>query len=194
MQLIRRLSLIVPLIIISLFSMAQEKTVSGTVLSQKDDEPIANATVTNRNTKKNTTTTSSGRFTIKASKGDVLEITSVGYLKFTVTVGDATEIPVKMPVNEKQLSEVVVTSLGIRKEKRGLGFSSQEIKGDEVAQTQRENFFNSIQGRVAGATLVQTSGAPGASSNIVLRGFNSLSGSNSPLIVVDGLPISNNTV
>jgi len=75
-----------------------------------------------------------------------------------------------------------------------LGFSSQEIKGDEVAQTQRENFFNSIQGRVAGATLVQTSGAPGASSNIVLRGFNSLSGSNSPLIVVDGLPISNNTV
>ncbi len=194
MQLIRRLSLIVPLVIISLFSMAQEKTVSGTVLSEKDDEPIANATVTNRNTKKNTTTTSSGRFTIKASKGDVLEITSVGHLKFTVTIGDATEIPVKMPVNEKQLSEVVVTSLGIRKEKRGLGFSSQEIKGDEVAQTQRENFFNSIQGRVAGATLVQTSGAPGASSNIVLRGFNSLSGSNSPLIVVDGLPISNNTV
>lgn len=194
MQLIRRLSLIVPLLIISLFSMAQEKPVSGTVLSQKDDEPIANATVTNRNTKKNTTTTSSGRFTIKASKGDVLEITSVGHLKFTVTIGDATEIPVKMPVNEKQLSEVVVTSLGIKKEKRGLGFSSQEIKGDEVAQTQRENFFNSIQGRVAGATLVQTSGAPGASSNIVLRGFNSLSGSNSPLIVVDGLPISNNTV
>ena len=194
MQLIRRLSLIVPLVIISLLSAAQEKTVSGTVLSQKDDEPIANATVTNRNTKKNTTTTSSGRFTIKASKGDVLEITSVGHLKFTVTVGDATEIPVKMPVNEKQLSEVVVTSLGIKKEKRGLGFSSQEIKGDEVAQTQRENFFNSIQGRVAGATLVQTSGAPGASSNIVLRGFNSLSGSNSPLIVVDGLPISNNTV
>ena len=75
-------------------------------------------------------------------------------MKFTVTIGDATEIPVKMPVNEKQLSEVVVTSMGIKKEKRGLGFSSQEVKGDEVAQTQRENFFNSIQGRVAGATLV----------------------------------------
>jgi len=194
MQLIRRLTLIVPLIILVLSSMAQEKTVSGTVLSEKDGEPIANATVTNRNTKKNTTTTSAGRFTIKASKGDVLEITSVGHLKFTINIGDGTEIPVKMAVNEKQLSEVVVTSLGIKKEKRGLGFSSQEIKGDEVAQTQRENFFNSIQGRVAGATLVQTSGAPGASSNIVLRGFNSLSGSNSPLIVVDGLPISNNTL
>jgi len=194
MQLIRRLTLIVPLFILCLSSVAQERTVSGTVLSEKDGEPIANATVTNRNTKKNTTTTSAGRFTIKASKGDVLEITSVGHLKFTVTIGDGTEIPVKMPVNERQLSEVVVTSLGIKKEKRGLGFSSQELKGDDVAQTQRENFFNSIQGRVAGATLVQTSGAPGASSNIVLRGFNSLSGSNSPLIVVDGLPISNNTV
>src|SRR5688572_25647920 len=194
MQLIRRLALIVPLIISTLFSLAQEKTVSGTVLSEKDGEPIANATVTNRNTKKNTTTTSAGRFTIKASKGDVLEITSVGHFKFTVTVGDATEIPVKMGVNEKQLSEVVVTSLGIKKEKRGLGFSSQEVKGEEIAQTQRENFFNAIQGRVAGATLVQTSGAPGASSNIVLRGFNSLSGSNSPLIVVDGLPISNNSL
>ena len=91
MQLIRRLSLIVPLLIISLFSMAQEKTISGTVLSQKDDEPIANATVTNRNTKKNTTTTSSGRFSIKASKGDVLEITSVGHLKFTVTIWVATD-------------------------------------------------------------------------------------------------------
>jgi TonB-linked SusC/RagA family outer membrane protein len=194
MLIIKRLLWIVPLFILSASSLAQEKTVSGTVLSAKDDEPVANATVTNRNTKKNTTTTSTGRFTIKASRGDVLEITSVGHLKITVTVGDAAEIPVKMQVNEKQLSEVVVTSLGIKKEKRGLGFSSQELKGDDVAQTQRENFFNAIQGRVAGATLVQTSGAPGASSNIVLRGFNSLSGSNSPLIVVDGLPISNNTL
>jgi TonB-linked SusC/RagA family outer membrane protein len=184
---------IVPLIIISLTSLAQERTVSGTVLSEKDDEPVANATVTNRNTKKSTTTTSTGRFSIKASRGDVLEVTSVGYLKTSVSVADGTEIPVKLKVNERQLSEVVVTSLGIKKEKRGLGFSSQELKGEEVASTQRENFFNSIQGRVAGATLVQTSGAPGASSNIVLRGFNSLSGSNSPLIVVDGLPISNNT-
>jgi len=96
--------------------MAQERTVSGTVLSQKDNEPIANATITNRNTKKNTTTTSAGRFTIKASKGDVLEVTSVGHLKFTVTISDGSEIPVSMPVNERQLSEVVVTSLGIKKE------------------------------------------------------------------------------
>ncbi len=194
MRKILRSLTIVPFIIISLASVAQERTVSGTVLSQKDNEPVANATVTNRNTKKSTTTTSTGRFTIKASKGDVLEITSIGYLKLTVPVADGTEISVSLNVNEKQLSEVVVTSMGIKKEKRGLGFSSQELKGDDVAQTQRENFFNSIQGRVAGATLVQTSGAPGASSNIVLRGFNSLSGSNSPLIVVDGLPISNNTV
>lgn len=196
MHIIKRLLLFVPVFFMGItFLMAQERTVSGTVVSDKDGEPVANATVTNRNTRKATTTTMNGRFSLKASKGDVLEITSVGFLKATLTVGDGQELPVvRLSVNERQMSEVVVTSLGIKKEKRGLGFSSQEIKGDEVAQTQRENFFNSIQGRVAGATLVQTSGAPGASSNIVLRGFNSLSGSNSPLIVVDGLPISNNTL
>jgi len=188
-----RLFVIVPLLIFSTASRAQERIVSGTVTSTKDNEPIANASVTNLKTKKSTISTTAGRFTIKASKGDALEITAVGHLKSTVTVGDGSEISVSMPVNEKQLSEVVVTSLGIKKEKRALGFSSQEVKGEEIAQTQRDNFLNSIQGRVAGATVVQTSGAPGASSNIVLRGFNSLSGRNSPLIVVDGLPISNNS-
>lgn len=191
---IKRLLVAVPLLLLFISSAAQEHTVSGTIISEKDDEPIANASITNRNTKKSTTSTPSGRFTIKASNGDLLDITAIGHFKISITVKDGTEIPVKMVINEKQLSEVVVTSLGISKEKRGLGFSSQQIKGDDVAQTQRENFFNSIQGRVAGATLVQTSGAPGSSSNIVLRGFNSLSGSNSPLIVVDGLPVNNTTL
>jgi TonB-linked SusC/RagA family outer membrane protein len=190
----KRLLLVVPLFFLYLSSLAQEKTVSGTILSEKDAEPVANATIVNRNTKKNTTSTSTGRFTIKASKGDVLEISSVGHSKTTVTVGDGAELGVRMAVNEKQLGEVVVTALGIKKEKRGLSSSSQELKGDDISQTQRENFLNAIQGRVAGASLIQTSGAPGASSSIVLRGFNSLSGSNSPLIVVDGLPISNNTL
>jgi len=188
---IKRLLLVVPLFLLFYFSQAQEKNISGTVVSEKDNEPVPNATILNRNTKKNSTTTSVGRFSIKASKGDVLEITSVGHLRTTITVADATELVVRMAVNERQLGEVVVTALGIKKEKRGLPNSVQDIKGDEIAETQRENFLNSIQGRVAGATVNTTGGAPGASSQIVLRGFNSISNNNSPLIIVDGLPLNN---
>lgn len=193
MTLQKRLLLVVPLCFMFFITSAQEKTVTGLVTSETTGDPVPNATITNKKTNKNSTTNSEGRFTIRASQGDQLEITSVGHFKTTVTVGEGSSLTINLPVNERQLSEVVVTSLGIQKNKRGLGYSTQDIKGEEIAETQRENFFNAIQGRVAGATLVQTSGAPGASSNIVLRGFNSLSGSNSPLIVVDGLPVNNNT-
>ena len=188
---LKRLLLVVPLFLLFYSSQAQEKNITGTVVSEKDNEPVPNATILNRNTKKNSTTTSVGRFSIKASKGDVLEITSVGHLRTTITVGDGNEVAVLMTVNERQLGEVVVTALGIKKEKRGLPNSVQDIKGDEIAETQRENFLNSIQGRVAGATVNTTGGAPGASSQIVLRGFNSISNNNSPLIIVDGLPLNN---
>ncbi len=188
---IKHLLLVVPLFLLFISAAAQEKTITGSVLSEKDNEPVLNATILNRNTKKNTTTSSTGRFTIKASKGDVLEITSIGQLKTNVTIGDGNDLTVRMPVNERQLSEVVVTALGIKKEKRSLGTSQQDIGGAEIAETQHQNFFNALQGRAAGASVTTTSGAPGASSQIVLRGFNSISGNNSPLIIVDGLPLNN---
>lgn len=187
----KRLLLVIPLLFIFQLGIAQEKVITGTVVSLTTGDPVINASVLNRNTKKSTTTTATGRFIIRASKGDVLEISSIGYQLTTVTIGDANEVTVRMPLHERQLSEVVVTALGIRKEKRSLGTAQQEIKGDEIAETQRENFFNSIQARVAGATVNATSGAPGASSQVVLRGFNSISGNNSPLIIVDGLPLNN---
>ncbi len=188
---LKQFLLIVPLFLFCLISTAQEKTVTGTVTSNKDGEPVANATIQNRTTKKSTTSNELGRFSLKASKGDMLDVSSVGYLKSSSAVTDASEFSIKLSVNEKQLSEVVITAMGIPKEKRGLGYSVQDIKGDEIAETQRENFFNAIQGRIAGATVNATSGAPGASSQVVLRGFNSLSGNNSPLIIVDGLPMNN---
>ena len=94
---------------------------------------------------------------------------------------------------KRQLDEVVVTAMGIRQEKRSLGVSTTEVKGPEIAQTQRDNFVNGLQGRVAGVTVTGTSGMPGSSSSIVIRGINSISGNNQPLFVIDGLPISNNT-
>jgi outer membrane cobalamin receptor len=85
------------------------------------------------------------------------------------------------------MGEVVVTAMDIKRSPRSLGYSTQSLKGDEIQETQRENFLNGLQGRVAGLTLDQTSGVAGSSSSVVLRGFNSLSLSNQPLYVVDGV-------
>src|SRR5690606_20263160 len=95
--------------------------------------------------------------------------------------------------NAQNLHEVVVTALGIKAEKKALGYSVTEVKGATIAQTQRENFVNGLAGRVAGVEVNASSGLPGSSSSIVIRGISSLSGNNQPLFVVDGLPISNNT-
>jgi len=181
----------ISLLLFCMNATAQDLLISGTILADKTNEPVISATITNKRTKKVTQSTVNGTFTIRASKGDVLEVTSVGFTTRSITVGDRDEINISLNVNERKLNEVIVTAMGVKKEKRSLGFSAQDIKGEEIAETQRENFFNAIQGRIAGATVNVTSGSPGASSQIVLRGFNSISGNNSPLIIVDGLPINN---
>ncbi len=183
--------LVIPLLCFVLPAMAQEKVISGTITADKTNDPVISATITNTRTKKATQSSATGTYSIRAQKGDELLISSVGYAQQTIKVGDRNQIDVALVVNEKKLNEVIVTAMGVKKEKRSLGFSAQDIKGAEISETQRENFFNAIQGRVAGATVNVTSGSPGASSQIVLRGFNSISGNNSPLIIVDGLPLNN---
>src|SRR4029078_2825638 len=96
--------------------------------------------------------------------------------------------------SDNTIGEVVVTAMDIKRNSRSLGYSAQSIAGKEIAETQRENFVNSLQGRVAGLTINPTNGQAGASSQIVLRGFNSLSLSNSPLFVVDGIILDNSTI
>jgi TonB-linked SusC/RagA family outer membrane protein len=184
-------AVIFSLLLIPVF--AQTNVVSGTVL-EDDGTPLVGATVTNKSNNKRTQTNLDGKFTLAASKGDVITITSVGYVPKSYTVGDDKSFSLKVSKTNAQLNEVLVTTaFGIKRNNNSLGFSTQTVSGAEIAETQRENFFNSLQGRVAGATVNTTSGAPGASSQIILRGFNSASQNNSALIVVDGMPINNNT-
>ncbi|MBL7727965.1 MAG: SusC/RagA family TonB-linked outer membrane protein, partial [Dinghuibacter sp.] len=190
----RNLLRLLPAVVCLLFSFgafAQSKSVTGTITSAKDGDPVSGVTITNKTTKRATLSNSNGYFSISAENGHVLEFSSVGYLKKSVTVGDNRSIGVVLQVNTRVENEVVVTALGVKKDKRGLGYSAPELKGGEIAETQRENFLNSLQGRIAGATVTATGGAPGSSSQIVLRGFNSISGNNSPLFIVDGLPMNN---
>lgn len=173
---------------------AQEKTVTGTILSDADNAILPGVTVRVKGTNRLTLANSNGVFTIKANKGETLIFTHVGYDQFTITVGDAATVSVKLKKTDAQLGEVVVTAMDIKRNPRELGYSVQTVKGTDIQQTQRENFVNSLQGRVAGLTVTPTSGAAGASAGIVLRGFNTLSGANQPLFVVDGIIIDNQTL
>ncbi|TAJ54431.1 MAG: SusC/RagA family TonB-linked outer membrane protein [Chitinophagaceae bacterium] len=180
------------LFIFSLPAFGQSQTVSGTIQDADKRAPLAGVTVRVVGTSSVTQTNDKGVFTIKASNGQTLLITSVGFETRRVTVtGSKMDLVLRAEVAE--LEEVVV-AMDIKRKPRELGYSTQTVKGKEIAETQRENFLNSLQGRVSGLTITPTTGAAGASSQIVLRGFNSLSLSNSPLFVVDGIIMDNSTV
>lgn len=172
---------------------AQDRTITGTILSE-DKTPLSGVTVRVKGTRRFAQTDGNGKFSIKANPGETLQVTYVGYQAYDVKVGDGAEVGITLKTSDNTMDAVVVTAMDIKRNPRSLGYSVQTVKGDEIQETQRENFLNSLQGRVAGLTLDQTSGLAGASSSVVLRGFNSLSLSNQPLYVVDGVVMDNSTV
>ena len=177
----------------SLCANAQQRQISGTILFD-DNRPLAGVTVANRQTSQKTVTNANGLYTINAHPGQQLEFSFVGYTTRTITVSaDQSNISFNMQLEDKAMDQVVVTALGISRSKRSLGYAAQDVKGADLAQTQRDNFINGLAGRVPGVTISGTSGMPGSSTSIQLRGVNSLSGSNQPLFVIDGLPVNNQT-
>lgn len=172
---------------------AQEKTISGTVLSD-DKTPLPGVTIRVKGTRRITQTDANGKFTLQVSPGETLQITYVGYEPQEVKAGDGATLGITLKASEGALGEVVVTAMDIKRNKRELGYSTQTVGGDDIRETQRENFINSLQGRVAGLTINPTSGTAGSSSAIVLRGFNSLSLSNQPLFVMDGVIMDNTSL
>jgi TonB-linked SusC/RagA family outer membrane protein len=174
--------------------MAQTKVVSGVISTQGDNTTLLrDVTVRVKGTRLATSSNQDGRFSIQASKGQVLVFSSIGYETKEVTVGNNDEVNVSLTQANKQMEEVVVTAMDRKLKARELGYSVQTVKGSDIQQTQRENFVNSLQGRVAGLTVTPTTGAAGASSGIVLRGYNTISGTNQPLFVVDGIILDNQT-
>jgi len=177
-----------------LHSYAQQKTIKGEVSSAEDGQTIPGASIRIKGGKAVTQTNSGGLYAISASAGDILVFSYIGLLPQEVTVGTTTTIDVVLKPNAQGLNEVVVTAYGIDRDKKSLGYSAPTVKGDEVSATQRNDFFGGLQGRVPGLSINSTNGNPGASAQIVLRGFVSISGDNNALIVVDGVPINNNTL
>ena len=173
---------------------AQERTITGTVVSDDNKTPLSGVTIRVKGTRKITQTDANGKFTIKVLPGETLQLSYVGYETTDVKPGDGATVGVSLKVADNTMGEVVVTAMDQKRNPRELGFSAQKVGGAEVAETQRENFLNGLNGRVAGLTINPTSGQAGASSSIVLRGFNSMALDNQPLFVIDGVIMDNSTM
>lgn len=183
------------LLFISSSVFSQNTMISGVVIGDDDNEPMRNVTVTVKGTKTATKTNEVGYYSINAQKGQVLQFTYVDFARQEIVVGGSdAKINIRLVQAQKQLGEVVVTAYGIKKSKRELAYVAQEVKGEDIAQTQRDNWLNALTGRVAGVTITPTAGSPGASTSIVLRGAVSIGNNNSPLFVVDGVPYDNQTM
>lgn len=172
-------------------SFAQEKTVTGTVTDQSS-LPLPGVNILVQGTTNGTQTDFDGNYSISADEGDTLLFTYIGQADKAETVGASNTVNVQMVEDAQALDEVVVTALGISREKQALGYATTQVSGDEVNTARETNFVNSLSGKVAGLD-VKKSSSLGGSSNIILRGYTSLTGNNQPLFVVDGTPIGNSS-
>jgi TonB-linked SusC/RagA family outer membrane protein len=180
--------LLLTLLSISVFA---QKTITGTV--KENSTPVPGVTVAVKGTTKITQTNAEGKFSISANPTDILVFTMIGSARQEIVVGNQQTINVTLSFSESEIGEVVITALGIKREKKSLGYGVQEVKGETLVSAKEPNLANTLTGKVAGLQVIRSSDGPAGSSKILLRGSNSLTGSNQPLIVVDGVPIDNFT-
>ena len=177
---------------------AQERVISGTVTSLEDGQPIIGATLLvqgSSNQSQGTVTDVEGKYSIKVAGPEAtLVVSSIGYESQTIPVGNRSVLDIQLRSDVSELSEVVVTAFGIEREKKALGYSVQEVNTEALTTAREANVVNSLKGKVAGVHINPTSGGPGGSSYVVIRGNSSLTGNNQPLYVVDGIPIDNQTL
>ena len=169
---------------------AQQGLVRGKIITE-DRQGVAGASIRVKNSSRGGTTGTDGSFSIAVQGKETLILSAVGYETKEVDVTSGQTLEVLLTKNVQTMEEVVVTALGIKREKRQLTYSTQEVKGDVLTATKEPNVLNAMTGRVSGVQITSSTGAPGSSSRIVIRGTSSLLGENQALIVLDGVPINN---
>lgn len=180
------------LCLLSTFSLfAQQKDVSGIVRDAANGQVMPGVTVVVEGTTTGTLTDVEGTFVLSGVQAsDMLQFSFIGYESVSIPVGNQTMLDVEMEISAELLGEIVVTTvMGMKREKKTLGYATQELGGDEVAGTGQEDISRALQGKVAGVVVRQSSGMPGAGSQITIRGNSSLVASNQPLFVIDGVPV-----
>ena len=180
--------------IIATGAIAQDRAVTGTVTAQEDGLPLPGVSVVVKGTQIGTQTHANGRFSLRVpATNNKLEIRFIGYTPQTVAIGADNSVSVALVLDSRQLGEVVVTALGISRETKSLGYTTQEISGEELTKARESNVVNSLAGKVAGVRINSQSGTPGGSSKIIIRGQSSFSdpAGGQPIFVIDGLPVDN---
>ncbi len=170
---------------------AQNISISGIVSSSEDGYSLPGVTIQIKGTSNGTVTGIDGDYIISADANDTLTFSYVGYQTQNIAVNGRNKIDVMMSTDAVMLDNVVVTALGIKRQKRELGYATEDISGEELSRSGSDNVINSLSGRAAGVQIITSDGVAGGSSRIVIRGNNSIFGDNQPLIVVDGVPMTN---
>ena len=175
------------------FSLHAQSQIRGTVYDTDKTQPMAGATVVVEGKNVATITDGSGKFSVNATEGDVLSVQFMGYKTQNVTVSKSSVYDIILKPDSEQLSEVIVTALGMKREKRSLGYAATEVTGEDLNNVQNSNWLSGMEGKVAGVQFNKASG-PIGSTKVVVRGESSLDGNSSALYVVDGIPITSGTI
>ncbi|MDY0026127.1 MAG: SusC/RagA family TonB-linked outer membrane protein [Lentimicrobium sp.] len=171
---------------------AQQRQISGTVRSSDDGETLPGVSILIKGSSQGTATDVDGTYKLNIPSGPVVLVFSfVGYTPAEVEVGNRDVVDMELTPEARRLDEVVVTALGVKREKREIGYSSEKINTDEILRTGAPNVIGALSGRSAGVQISQGDGVDGGSTRITIRGNNNLARTNQPLIVVDNVPMEN---
>ncbi|MFZ6012057.1 MAG: SusC/RagA family TonB-linked outer membrane protein, partial [Bacteroidota bacterium] len=183
-------SILIGLLFISFWVSAQDRTVTGRVTDDMG-EPLPGVNVLVKGTPTGTVTDVDGRYDLTVPEGsDILVFSFIGLQTQEITINGRTSVDIQMVADVQQLTEVVVTAQGIERTKNELPYAAQKVTGDDVSRSRDPNFVNALSGKVSGIQITRNNGI-GASTNVVIRGSKSLTGSNQALFIVDGVPIDN---
>jgi TonB-linked SusC/RagA family outer membrane protein len=185
----KKLLLIKSVALLSMCSLlTNAQTISG-IVSSKEDGPLPGVSVLIKGTTTGTISDVYGKFTLQAPSPDkIIVFSAIGFSTQEVLAGNKTNFDILLAGDNQLLNEVVVTALGISREKKSLGFSQQEVSGSTLTESRSNNVVNGLSGKVAGVRI-SSNGGPGSGSNIQIRGASSVSGNNEPLIVINGVPM-----
>lgn len=189
----KRLIVFLACLVLFGFNLAQAQTmrITGTVTGSEDGMPIPGVSIVVKGTTSGAATNIDGKYELNvASNAEFLIFSAVGFKTQEVSIGGRSVIDIVLVSESVQVEELVVTALGITRQKKGLGYSTQEVKGEAINSVKSESFINSLSGKVSGVKITRNTNM-GGSTNVNIRGNKSLTGTNQALFVVDGVPISN---
>jgi len=171
----------------------QDNKIHGTVSSLDELLPLPGVSILIKGTNSGTITDAEGHYEITVKPGSVLQYSYLGYIDQEIVIENQSIVDILLDPDVAQLKEVVITSLGVERKVKALGYSITEVDGDKFTEAREKNLANQLTGRIAGVNVSKVAGGPAGSTRIIIRGNKSLEGNNQPLYVIDGMPIDNST-